>query len=206
MLLLLTAVACVAGAAVHGLLEQPVWTAEGWRRFLIFAGIYAAAASLAVALAPRAPLWLAGGAAAFTVYAAGAPAVAGVLWAAAGAWAAGWLLWPRAQDPAIPAPAMQITLGLAAWSALVMWTAALPVHHRPLYWLLPAAAAAWAWRRGWRPRFGLPRPASKSAAAAWCAGLFPLFAHWLIVLKPEVSADGLAMHMVIPARMAAAHR
>lgn len=204
---LLTAVACLGGAAIHGLLAQPVWTPEGWRRFLIFAGIYAAAAGAAVLLhAPRAPLWLAAGAALFTAFAAGPVAGAAILWAAAGAWAAGWLLWPRAQDGVETAPAMQITLGLAAWASLVMWTAAIPAHYGWLYALLPACGIAWAWRRGWRPRLGLPRLASRGEAAAWCAGLFPFFAHWLIVLKPEISADGLAMHMVIPARMAAAHR
>ncbi len=206
-LLLMTAVACLAGAVFHGLLAQPVWSPDGWQRFLIFTGVYAAAAGLAVLLhAPRAPLWLAAGAAAFTAVTAGPMAVVAVIWAAAGAWAAGWLLWPRAQDEVRTAPAMQITLGLAAWVSLILWTAALPVHRRAVYWLLPAFAIACAWKRGWRPRIQWPRAASRSGAAAWCAGLLPLFAHWLVVLKPEISADGLAMHMVIPARMAAEHR
>ncbi|MFZ5926235.1 MAG: hypothetical protein ACOYX1_02195 [Acidobacteriota bacterium] len=205
--LLLTAAACLAGSAVHGLLAQPMWPAEGWRRFLIFAGIYGAAAGFAILLhAPRAPLWLAAGAAVFTAVAAGPVAVVAVIWAIAGAWAAGWLLWPRAQDEVQTAFAMQVTLGLAAWASAVMWSAALPLHYRWLYWLLPGAAVAWAWQRGWRPRIQLPRLGSRSVAAAWCAGMLPLFAHWLVALKPEIGADGLAMHMVIPARMAAEHR
>lgn len=205
-ILLLTAAACVAGAAFHGLMQQPVWSPEGWRRFLVFAAIYGSAAGAAVLVQPkRAPLWLAGGAALFSVFAAGPLAVAAVFWVAAGAWALGWILWPRAGEAVLAAPAMHITLGLAAWAALVMWSAAIGLHYRPLYWLLPGVAAAWAWKRGWRPRIELPRLDSRTEAAAWCAGLFPLFAHWLVVLKPEASADGLAMHLVIPARMAAAH-
>jgi hypothetical protein len=206
-LLLLTAGACLAGALHYGHLAQPLWTEEGWRRFLVFAGVYAAAAAAAVILQPRrALLWPGAAAAVLTAVAAGPLAAAGVLWTAAGAWAAGWLLWPRPPEAVRTPAAMQATLGLAAWTALVMWTAALPVHSRWLYWLLPAAAMAAAWRRGWRPLPAVPALPSRSAAAAWCLGLFPFFAHWLVVLKPEVSADGLAMHMVIPARMAAEHR
>jgi hypothetical protein len=152
----------------------------------------------------RAPVWLAAGAAICAAVQTGPLALAAVLWAAAGAWAAGWLLWPDAGESA-PA-AKQITLGLAAWAAVILFTAALPVHDRWIYWLLPALPALAAWRRGWRPRLQPPRLASRGAAAAWCIGLFPFFAHWAVVLKPEISADGLAMHMVIPARMAAAHR
>lgn len=198
---------CAGGTLFHGLLAQPVWTEEGWRRFLIFAGVYAALAAVAVlAHAARAPLWLAAGAVALTLVAAGPAAVAAVVWAVAGAWAAGWLLWPDARHSVRTAAALQITLGLALWSALVMWTAALPVHYRWLYGLLPAVVILWAWKHGWRPRVQLPQLRSRSAAAAWCAGLLPLFATWQMVLNPEISADGLAMHMVIPARMAAAHR
>lgn len=201
------AAVCAGGTLFHGLLAQPVWTEDGWRRFLIFAVIYSAAAAAAVIIQPRrALLWLAALAAVLSAVAVGPLPVAGVLWAAAGAWATGWLLWPRLPDSVKTPAAAQLALGLAAWVSLVMWTAALPVHFLWIYALLPAAAAAAAWRRGWRPRIAIPELRSRSAAAAWCAGLFPLFAHWAVVLKPEVSADGLAMHMVIPARVAAEHR
>ncbi|GIU74212.1 MAG: hypothetical protein KatS3mg004_1299 [Bryobacteraceae bacterium] len=198
---------CLHGVAAHGLLRQPVWEPDGWRRFLFFAAIYASSAALLIAVRPRWTLAvLAGAAALFTCFAVGPLALAGVVWAALGAWACGWLLWPRARGSVESPAAVQITLGLALWAAAVMWTAALPLHHRALYWLLPALTAAAAWQRGWRPRLSLAGPAARWAAAAWAVALFPLFAHWLVALKPEVSADGLAMHMVIPARMAYAHR
>ncbi|MCX7603250.1 MAG: hypothetical protein N2036_04160 [Bryobacteraceae bacterium] len=198
---------CLHGVAAHGLLRQPVWTGEGWNRFLVFAAVYGCAAGLFVLVRPPWTLAaLAAAAAVFTAAAVGPLALAGVAWAAGGAWAVGWLLWPRARDSLRPAAPVQMTLGIAAWAACVMWTAALPVHFRPLYWLLPAAAMTVAWQRGWRPLLWMKGPQTRGEAAVWAAGLFPLFAHWLIVLKPEVSADGLAMHMVIPARMAAAHR
>ena len=34
---------------------------------------------------------------------------------------------------------------------------------------------------------------------------FPLLAHWLVTLKPEASADGLAMHLAIPMSVANNH-
>lgn len=194
---------CAVAAAAHGLAAQPLWGAEGWWRFLTFAAIYAATAGTLIYWRPgQAVAWMAAGTVAFTAVAAGPAAVFGVAWATAGAWAAGWLLWPEAKQPA---EALQITLGLAVWASLVMGTAAVPVHSAWIYWLLPGVTLAAAWRKGWRPRLGLQGPARPGAAAAWCAGLFPLFAHWLVALKPEVSADGLAMHMVIPARMAQTH-
>lgn len=197
---------CVAGTAVHGLHRQPLWSPDGWRRFLAFAAVYAATAGVLVYWRPRQALvWMAAGAGAFTAITAGPAATFGVVWAAAGAWAAGWLLWPGAREAVQFPAAVQVTLGLAAWASLVMWTAAMPVHFAWVYWLLPPAAVAAAWHKGWRPRIVLFEPVPAGGAAAWCVGLFPLFAHWLMVLKPEVSADGLAMHMVIPARMAQAH-
>ncbi len=198
------AAVCVAGTAAHGLLAQPLWSAEGLRRFLAFAAVYASAAGTLIYWRPQqAAAWLAAGAGACTVFAAGPTAAFGAAWAAAGAWAAGWLLWREAPGPA---EALQVTLGLAVWASLIQWTAALPVHFAWVYRVLPGAAILAAWRKGWRPRVELEGPAAAGAAAAWCAGLFPVFAHWLMVLKPEASADGLAMHMVIPARMAGEHR
>jgi hypothetical protein len=195
------------GVWAHGLLKQPVWEPAGWERFLLFTAVYAGAAGLAVLLRPAWTLAaLALAAAAFTAIAAGPLALPGAVWALAGAYACGWLLWPRAADTVQPSAAIQTTLGLAVWAAAVMWTAPLAVHYPLLYWLLPGLAIAAAWRRGWRPRLRLAGPDTRGAAAAWAAGVFPLFAHWLAALKPEVSADGLAMHMVIPARMAAGHR
>jgi len=198
---------CLHGVAAHGLLGQPVWAEEGWARFLVFSGIYAAVAALLAAVRPAWALpGLALAAALFTAVAAGPVALLAVAWAGAGAWAAGWLLWPRAGDCVRTPEAVRITLGLAAWAALVMAVAALPVHYRAAYWALPAAAMALALRRGWRVRLRLATQQNRTEAAAWAVGLWPLFAHWLIVLKPEVGADGLAMHAVIAARMTADHR
>ncbi|MDX2150137.1 MAG: hypothetical protein SFV54_05345 [Bryobacteraceae bacterium] len=51
----------------------------------------------------------------------------------------------------------------------------------------------------------LPSLDRREAAAAALL-LFALLSNWLLALKPEVSADGLAMHLVIPARVALDHQ
>ena len=154
--------ACLAGTAAHGLLRQQIWAWEGWARFCAFAAVYAAAAGVLIYWRPeRALAWMSGFALLFTALAAGPLAAAGVLLAAAGAWAAGWLLWPRAGDWVQTPAALQAVLGLALWASLVMWTAALPIHYRWLYWLPPALAILAAWRRGWRPRLELPQAAPR---------------------------------------------
>src|SRR5262249_29787531 len=45
---------------------------------------------------------------------------------------------------------------------------------------------------------------SSAEGAAMAVLLFVLLAHWLVALKPEVSADGLSMHLAAP--MAGARR
>jgi 4-amino-4-deoxy-L-arabinose transferase-like glycosyltransferase len=42
--------------------------------------------------------------------------------------------------------------------------------------------------------------------AAFALLMFLLIAHWLVVLKPEISADGLAMHLAAPMNIAAHHQ
>ena len=58
---------------------------------------------------------------------------------------------------------------------------------------------------GW---IALLRPGRRPAIAeraAWAVLLFVLVAHWLVALKPESTADGLAMHLSIPANIAMQH-
>src|ERR1035438_3566939 len=64
-----------------------------------------------------------------------------------------------------------------------------------------------AWRRLGRWA-GLLRTAelrSPGERAAFAILVFFLLAHWFVALMPETSADGLAMHLAIPANIAANH-
>jgi hypothetical protein len=64
-----------------------------------------------------------------------------------------------------------------------------------------------AWSRGVRwVRAMWTRPAGPALdRVALALLIFILGAHWLVVLKPETSADGLAMHLAIPANIAWHH-
>ena len=182
-----------------GIYRQAVWEPEGLRRFLIFAGLYASFAALMVWRAPRWLLPALGGAALlYAALAVGPLAPFALLYLALGCYAAG-AAWFRREPP------LAFLFGLAAWILLTMLAAAWPVHYRWLYWLLPLAPIIVAARRGWLqwPAPAEARPRAETAALA--AALFPLACHWLVALKPEASSDGLAMHAVIAARMAAAH-
>jgi len=100
--------------------------------------------------------------------------------------------------------------GTAIWIALLNLTARLPIHYSATYLAalaLPLAIGfrdakhlAFEWLSLLRPRKLLPAEFFPVALAC-----FLLTAIWLIVLAPEVSNDGLAMHLAIPADIALHH-
>ena len=127
-----------------------------------------------------------------------------------------------------------LVVGRTPWSAAdavaALGAASLPpAGHRRLH--LPDAvrgAAAGELRVGVRGRAGAADPGESAATSAarfprclrlparlelrtWgerlgCAALlFVLITHWFAMLKPEASADGLSMHLAIPANIAANH-
>src|SRR5206468_3341901 len=64
------------------------------------------------------------------------------------------------------------------------------------------------WRRllFWLRLLRDAEPGSAGQKAAFALLAFVMIAHWLVALKPESSADGLAMHLAIPVDLAANHR
>ncbi len=89
-------------------------------------------------------------------------------------------------------------------------TAGLPIHYPATYWAVlsvPLLLGFGESRRlasEWLTLFR-PRPASPAETLTWMLLAFVMGAHWLTVLKPEVSSDGLAMHLAIPMSMARFH-
>ena len=122
------------------------------------------------------------------------------------AYSTGALWFRRWPDFSKRAPQLVVCTGLGSWIFFVMLFSAVPLHYRALYWVLVAVPIVIALRYQFIPAFHLPQTASRKDLAATAVGLFPLFCHWLVVLKPEVSSDGLAMHMVIPTRLLTEHR
>ena len=103
-------------------------------------------------------------------------------------------------------------LGTGIYSFAMTFIARLPIHY-PAVWIAVLAAPVLLDLRGVRDprvRLGCSPPARRRPAIAQRAALavllLVLIAHWLVVLKPEGSADGLAMHLSIPANIGMQHR
>ena len=204
--LLLFAGLTVFGLIANGVLRQNLWEPSGLHRFLIFAALHASISAVAIWLIPRWYLLLVASLTfVYTGLAVGFVAPVAIGYLAASCFAVG-ALWFRSQPELVQRfPQLPILVGLASWTFLIMLTARWPVHYRPVYWLLPALPIAYAvWRR-LLPRFEVEYAKTRRDLIPLAVTIFPLLCAWLAALKPEVSADALSMHLVIPARMAAAH-
>ena len=102
-------------------------------------------------------------------------------------------------------------LGAAVYIFLMTLTARLPVHYTATWALLLLLPIALDWAgvkhrcAGWIRAIGgaeLRAPAERASLALLA---FILGMHWLVVLHPEIGADGLSTHLAIPANIAAHH-
>ena len=115
------------------------------------------------------------------------------------------------RGPGGPPHLLSILLGMAIYIFLMPFAARLPVNYAWVYALvlaLPILANRASLRRELPPILGLPAalPLRSWGERLGCAAfLFVLTTHWFAMLKPEASADGLAMHLAIPANIAANH-
>ena len=94
--------------------------------------------------------------------------------------------------------ATQILIGMAGTIFCVWWAIHLPINYRWVYWVvlgLPYLTV--------RP---LPRLSLPSRSIGTLACGFFLAAQWVMVLKPEISADGLSMHLALPMEVARSHQ
>jgi hypothetical protein len=186
--------AVIAAYAFHHerLFAQQLWTPEGGERFLIYSAIYWTIAALFLFLAPR---WLGPAAAGFAVgYAiwwSGLAAPFAVLYLLGSCFFLGKILWREADD------ATAILLGLAAWMLAVWIALHFSINTRPVYLVA----------------FGLPylrarptRVTSFRATFGFALLLYFLLAYFFVSLMPEVSADGLSMHLALPMAVAHDHR
>ena len=119
------------------------------------------------------------------------------------------LLRPR--EEGIETQLLATLLGGSVFVFAMYLTARLPVQY-PAVWLVALAApVAFGWRGVLRRGRGMAatlRTAARGGAAERFALAFLLFIlgmHWLATLKPETGADALAMHLAIPANIAAHH-
>lgn len=184
------ALAVMAAWAIYGLahehlFSQPVWLEEGIERFLAFTGIYWAAAA-AILLVRRA--WLVPAIAAFAfVYSTWWCAGHFVIWAPSAVLYFLGSCWMLGRCFARGVAA--IVAGLAIWVFVLSMAMHFDINRPWVY----AFAFALPYSGRFRPRFTIPEGSWGMAALG-----FVLMAHLLPALGPEVSSDGLAMHLGIP--------
>jgi len=189
------------------LFSQPTWSAEGLRHFEHYGGWFLAGACLLGIFARRyfIPVSIAA-ILLLSVRAVGPVPVGAVLLLVFSATIIGRLLFGAGTEARLAFPA-----GLAVLSLAIFLTSRLPVHYPLTYLvalLLPLAPGYRHSRRLAVEWFDYLRPSRRwttSEYAGFAACVFLLGAYWLIALKPEVSTDGLDMHMAIAADMAMHH-
>ncbi len=202
------AVAVMAVCAIYGLVHehlfaQLLWSSDGFQRWLGFAVVYGAAAGLVTWFRPR---WLGPLMAAFVLiysvwwcarfFDAAAPMA--VIFFLGSSFLVGRMAGPKTDG------VTALLLGIAFWSFVISIVVVFPVNNRLLYTAALAIPYVLSWRRVASLRLDLNKfDMPRSQAAALALLLFVLMMHFLVALKPEVSSDGLAMHLAIP--MAVAH-
>lgn len=194
------------GLATRGGDAFTSWEPAGALRFAIFLGAYSAVAGAAIAIRPSLLPWIV--CAAATIYAAfvvGPAAPLALLFLALAFHATG-AFWMRNRPHAIDElPHGLIVLGAATWISFVALTARWPVHYWFTYAILLALPMIWAQtRKVLLPRFSADR-VTRADAFSNALVLLPLVAHFLVALQPEVGRNALAVHMVVPARVAVRH-
>ena len=100
---------------------------------------------------------------------------------------------------------LSTVIGAAVYLGLMSVTAGLPVHYVPVYLVLLVAPVVWNWRNAVETMRGAARASGRSPSWVLPVFVYVLLLHWFVALKPEVSADGLAMHLAIPAEVAYRH-
>src|ERR1017187_52378 len=232
--LILAVLAMLVALEVYGLrtshlFSQEIWDPEGRARLPQFAALFLAAATALLILAP----WILAGLAVallvvLTAIGVGPLAFLAVVFFLLSAWSLGCIVgrtpWSArvpldpllagggvGRGPGGPPHLLSILLGMAIYIFLMPFAARLPVNYAWVYTLvlaLPILANRASLRRELPPILGLPAalPLRSWGERLGCAAfLFVLTTHWFAMLKPEASADGLAMHLAIPANIAANH-
>ncbi|MGA3240487.1 MAG: glycosyltransferase [Bryobacteraceae bacterium] len=211
-ILIAATVSEIRGFATGHLFSQPIWLPWGQRRLAHFATLFAAFSLPLLLLFPWAY------ASAFTalvtgatVLATGPLAVAAVVFFLASAWALGSRLLGKSDYREPETHVCATLLGIAIYAFAMTLTARIPVNY-PAAWAAVVAIPILLDARGVIRRFrqltallrsiSLPNWPERSAFALLA---FVLCIHWFAALEPETSSDGLAMHLAVPANIAAHH-
>ena len=208
---------CVVGAVRSGIFNQSIWDPVGQQRFFLYSALFAAAAVLIfvvrrAALLPCLAAAMLIDAAALT----GLQAVLALLFFALACYGIGLavlrMLHPHAPECGRPLllDILALVAGAGVWGFVVSLLAFTTWNRAAVHGLvlgIPAIAAGRAiWIRG-RVALHATRSGGQTVADYWAMALllYVLGAQFLMSLKPEVSADGIAVHLVVPMHIAAHH-
>ena len=213
----LLVVLCVVGVEVYGfcqghLFAQHVWDPDGLKKLGRLGGWYLAAGGSLLLVAPwaLAPVTFAL-VATLTVAAVGVQPVLAVLFFLISACALGMRFLGRDTEESAETHLLATLLGTAFYIFLMNLLARLPMHYAASWAALLAIPILLDLRGSgrrllyWSGLIGSLELRAWTERAGFALLSFVLVMHWLVVLKPERSADGMAMHLAIPANMARNH-
>jgi hypothetical protein len=189
-------IALLAAISFYGffheqLFAQQMWAEEGVRRFFEYAIAFWSVAGLLVWRAPGRVPWLIVVGAIYAAWWAGPLAPLACLYFLGSCYALGRWIARGSDGPTA------ILLGASVWMFLLWCSLHFPVNYWWVYAIVFAVPYLWV-----RPPLKLPTCCDRKEAAALALLLFVLGIHFLAALKPEISSDGLSMHLALPAAVA----
>jgi hypothetical protein len=142
----------------------------------------------------------------YSCYAVGPLSVLTVLYILLSAYSAGRLILRQIPRPTSTTHLLTLLTGLCAYLVWFLATLRFPIHYWWVYLVLLAVPVYLAFRYGLFPVLSAPA-GPEGRQNAWPLALLwmPLMANWLLALKPEVSEEGLARHLVFAAHLANEH-
>ena len=205
-------VALALALTAFGVVHERLWLETGWSA----AGLASAAsylllfAALSLLLLLWRPQWYGASVAALgllsSLVMAGPRPLFAVLYIALSAYCLGRLILPSPERETATTHILTLLTGYVCYLAWFLLTLSLHIHYWWLYLVLLAVPIYLNFHLGRFPLLHAPRGAVERARA-WPLALLwlPLLAQWLLALKPEVSEEGLARHLVFAARLSADH-
>jgi hypothetical protein len=194
------------------LFSQEIWLPIGIKRFTRFIGMYLGVSVPLLLLVPWSFAGLVAGLAAVgTAVSVGPQALVAVVFFLVSSCALGSHLLGRKHGDDTQSQLLSTLLGIAVWIFVMYFLARLPVNYAATWAAVLAIPilldVRGAWRRltRWVDLLRTAELRCPWERAAFAILVFFLLAHWFVALMPETSADGLAMHLAIPANIAANH-
>ena len=194
------------------LFSQPIWSELGRARFHHYTVLFLSFAAPCLLLIPGAFASLAAGLVLVaTVLSVGPQAAFAVVFFLVSACALGSLILNRNGEGSLEEDARSTLLGIGIFIFVMTFLARLPVNY-PWVWGALLAAPILADVRGtarrlarWARMLLSTKLTSWAEPGGFALVVFTLAMDWLVTLKPETGADGLAMHLAIATNIAARH-